>query len=407
MATEPAKEANLPLLGMDIRWIYGPDDFPQMTSKHPLNPQHRNIATHRIEGTKFSGKSALGENITANYRETGSAVYDFYSAKDNEGLAALDPLCPFRKEVVLVHDDTVRFRFEKENFETLPFSKLKPWDTPDGKWYVTCKRFFPSEYSMYEALYRFTQLMEERAEYAWNRVDVIFIREAQEWLASRTKTNQAETKKEAQDEFIDFHNQTVHSGFALVLDSQRDVEVAKNLRELSTYTYYKKLGNMEIPEKIYWIMGPKANYLLDTLRIQEPDQFLIWSDNDCLGMGTFEYPPWHINRGSGLMRRLGIHPYVLQGQEEKPINWVEAKEQEPRRRRPSNYAPVQHDRRKVVDSGWERRIEELTAQGIGPKPLHTQLTQEGFTGSLRTVEAHLYKMKLRRLQNSAPGTGSS
>lgn len=53
------------------------------------------------------------------------------------------------------------------------------------------------------------------------------------------------------------------------------------------------------------------------------------------------------------------------------------------------------DRRVVLDAKWEARIKELSKHGVGPKPLHTQITSEGFKGSLRTVEAHLYKLKLR------------
>ena len=369
----------LPELKIKIDWIYGRPDDPPLTGQVLTFPM-RNLATHRHIGDKFSGKSAMGEAQTATFVRNGSTAYDFHPAKDNENLAWLDG--PYKDRVVLVHANDIRLRCP---FETMPIGQLDPRRSPAGKIYITCKRFYQTPGAHFRALNRFTTLVQERDD--WNRVDVLFIREAQKYIDSKLATKQIKTRREAAQDFVDFHDESYHSGFAVVLDSQRDVRVEKDVRELTTYTYYHNMGGMEIPRKIWWIQSPDlANFDLDTLRQLEPWQFLVMSNRDSVGLGVFEMPPWHVKRGAGLMKRLDIHVFKEEDGQEREIEQVEYQEppdldkapREKRAGRPSQFTP------EIMV-----RLVEMVNGGETSDAMMVYLMGRGVTASQKTMRDHI------------------
>ena len=57
-------------LEMELDWIYRGPDPPRFESYK--RKDKRNLATHRIVGDRYQGKSALGEFIKAKYLGNGS-----------------------------------------------------------------------------------------------------------------------------------------------------------------------------------------------------------------------------------------------------------------------------------------------------------------------------------------------
>lgn len=389
---------------MAIKWIYGEPDHPQLTGM--MLPNQRNAATHRINGIQWSGKSALGENIMYNHVRNGSTAYDFYAANDNESLVALNS--PYRDMVWLVHGDEVRLEC---NYNTIRISDLYPQHSPSNRIYITNKKFYKTDGDKFAALLKFTTRAQERD--TFTRIDVVFIREAQKYISSQTKSNQARNKKEALENFVDFHEEMVHSGFCVILDAQRQMEVSKSVRELTKFWYLKNLGRMEIPPEIHWIYSDNTvDFDLDSLRHLNPDQFLILTDHNSIGLGTFEMPEWHIHRGSGLLASLGIQP--VDKDSGRAINIEEEKEREDAEGNAPKHAWAQHagqgrsalfspvtgtrvDGRKATGNSHDVMIDQMDAQKIPRREIFKALISEGYTGSISTVDNRLRVLRILRM----------
>ncbi len=216
-------------------------------------------------------------------------------------LAWLDS--PYRKWVVLIHGDDMKL---KCNFETMKAGDLHPNLVPGQKLFLTSRAFFrkrANDFHFYSALYRLTRRFRDRD--SFDRTDIVAIREADEFISSAKASSMGSRKpqNDAEIEFAKFHNQMVHYGFALAIDQHRDVDVAKKVRYLCTYLFFKNMGDIELPRP-YW---PLAYFDPDRLlRRLRPSQFAVKTNKQCLGVGTFDLPPWHIHRGAGLLQKFGI-----------------------------------------------------------------------------------------------------
>jgi hypothetical protein len=279
------------------KWIKGYPDVPSFGS----SPDPKNMVTFRVLGDQFTGKSAFLEAVSSQYFANGSTVYDIFGANDNEMLAWLDS--PFKDRVVLIHGNDMRI---KCNVETVSIGELRPKNALGQRIYVTSRAFFrkrADDYHYYSALYQLTRRFRERD--TFDRTDVICIREADEFVSSAKASGQGIHKAQidAEMEFAKFHNQMVHYGYALVIDQHRDVDVAKKIRFLSTYLVFKNMGDIELPRP-WWPLRYLDPDLL--LRRLKPHQFAVKTNHQCIGVGTFDLPPWHIKRGSGLLAKFGI-----------------------------------------------------------------------------------------------------
>lgn len=308
---------------MATEWLRGAANFPPFGS----DVTKENMATHRIIGDRFEGKSALLKAIGIRQFQNGSTVYDLFGANDNEMLDVCDS--PFWKDVVFIHSDRVKLdQRGPKKFETVKLSQLNPRTVPSQKWYVTTRAFFPrtdDDFYYYSALYRITKRMRNRG--SFNRVDCILIREADEFISSAKQAGNARSQTDADEEFAKFHNQMLHYGYAVVLDQHRDVDVVKKVRSLTTNTFFKNLGgDIEIPRPIWYMLRYVDPERL--LRSLAPHQFAIKTTGGSIGVGVFMLAPWHIKRGSGILERLDIHPTDVDTGREIPQD-MEPVEEEP------------------------------------------------------------------------------
>jgi len=295
-------------------------------------PDFKSIATWRIIGIRFEGKSALAEAIATRYLQNGASVFDLYAANDNESLAWLEG--PYADRVVLVHGDETTLECD---FPTMAISDIDPTTAPYGRIYIVGKLFFANEELYYTALERLTSKFNQKDE--WTRTNVILIREAQEWITGRMKSGETRNARDSAEEFTRFHNSLYHHGSAVIIDSQRDVGVTKDVRELTSWLCMKAMGNMDIPRKVSWTMRYVQPALLRLMPkhmfgfIGEKGQFSIW---------WFMLPPWHLSRGKSIIKRLHIVPIFDQ---EKVKNLMESMRAEEGR-----------GGRKTVDTGTHETI---------------------------------------------------
>ena len=263
-----------------------------------------------------TGKSALGETIAYMYLRTGGTIYDIYAANDQENAAWL--YSPWASHVTLLTGSNCKLRFEAKEYRQMKAIDLIPKDQGPGNIFVACKRFFQTEDDYYRAMWGLSTRFKDRTTY--DRVDAIFIREAQEVITGVQRAGAVRSEKDAASAFTRFHNQLFHFGYAAILDSQREVEIAKSVRELADWNYFKNMGGMEIPRK-YWHTFHHANP--DSVyREMEPWQFIIYAKGKT-GLGRFLMPPWHIQRGVDILEtRLRIFP-EFSGPTNTPIPTVE------------------------------------------------------------------------------------
>ena len=264
-------------------------------------PIERAEGTHRIIGDRFQGKSALGETIAYMYWKTGSTIWDLYAANDMEN--AVWANSPYKEFVTFLVGSNCKLLFDLKEYKYVRAIDVEPKSVGPQNIFVACKRFFETEEDYYKALWILSEKFKERT--TFDRVDVIFLREAQEVIAGSMKAGIAKNSKEGSEAFIRFHSQLFHFGYAVILDSQRDIEVAKSVRELGDHLYVKNLGGQEIPRKIWWTfrkVDPDRIY-----RRMEPWQFVIVSKN-VTGLGVFVKPDFHIERGRDILVSLGIRP---------------------------------------------------------------------------------------------------
>jgi hypothetical protein len=390
-------EQKLAPLEMRIKWIYGIPDPPRLSGYKRADL--RTLATHRMIADRFKGKSALGEFLFSKYvtdSQMPASGYDFYAAEDLESLTQLDKECPYHKNVTLVHGSNVKLRC---NYQTMRMKDLDPSKSRPGQVFITCAAFYLNDYERYAALLHFTKLLRFRAQMGWDHISVLFIREAQEYVQSQIKTNQARSQKEAGDDFIKFHNQAYHSGVAVILDSQRDVEVAKNVRELNTFRYFKNMGAMEIPESIHWIRSEsKAEFNLESLKYLRNDQFLIITNQSSVGLGTFQMPPWHINRGDPLLQKYNI---TITDNENKDVDYFSnLAHQENVTFDRENPERSHAGRKSLISMDQEIGIQKMLSEGKRPRAIFEELCKTGFTGTERTLRDHVRRIEILQKVNT-------
>jgi len=255
----------------------------------------------RITWCGNTGKSSLGEVICYLYLITGATIYDIYGANDNEPLAILDS--EWVDHVTLVTGSNCTLKFNLREYKQIRAIDLEPRLQGPQNIFVAAKAFFQTEDDYYRAMWALSERFKQRLSY--DRVDVIFMREAQEVITGVMRAGVARSEKDAMAAFIKFHNNLFHFGFAVVLDSQRDVEISKSVRELADWNYFKNMGGMEIPRR-FWHTFSKV-HPDRVYRSLEPWQFVIYCKGK-VGLGRFQMPPWHIERGKDILTRLGIKP---------------------------------------------------------------------------------------------------
>jgi hypothetical protein len=274
-------------------------------------PLEKAMGTHKIQGDRFQGKSALGETICFMLWNTGATIYDIYAANDQENAAWLESPCA--DYVTLLVGSNCSLTFDHKQYKFMKAIDLDPSKQGMRNIYVACKRFFQTEDDYYKAMWNLSDKFKTRTTYDW--VDVIFLREAQEVITGVMRAGVARSEKDAATAFIRFHNTLFHFGYAVVLDSQRDVEVSKSVRELADWNYFKNMGGLEIPHK-YWHTFRKADP--DRMyRELEKWQFILYAKGK-VGLGVNLQPDWHINRGRDLLLKLGIHEH-FEGSPNTPV----------------------------------------------------------------------------------------
>jgi len=285
--------------------LYWTKDFPlrfvKIFAGPPEQPRFDKSGSFRIYGCREGGKSSTAEAIALKFRERGGNIYDLCAAADNEQLGFLD--APFVEDVVLLKGDECLIEPPQgAKYRIMRASDLDPLTVPeDKKVYVLCRKLFYSEELYYQQMLRIVERCALKD--SWNHIGCILIRESEQFLSATLRTHQAKTSAEAAAQVGRLNATLMHTGHSIVMDSVRDVEVLKTLREVSTYVVMKRMGNMQIQRQYFWIF---RFITPETLRHLFPHQSIVLTESGTLALMYNLLPPFHIVRGSSLAKKHGL-----------------------------------------------------------------------------------------------------
>lgn len=276
--SEPEKFAPIP--DIKVRW----DRFSERIcfSTKPMT-----ILTIGIKG---AGKSCLLEVLSLRYPK----VIDLYGASDFESLGWCRP--EFAKVWRSIHGTEPRILLVRgegkdisSKFDTCTTSELTLKIIEDHDVITTVEQFFASEEDYFECMARIIHICwKERNFWEPNNIFFILVREASNWLYSRSKT--ISDDKFAKSEFLKAMRESRHHGISLAADFLRHVNCDKEIRDLTDLLFIKTLGAAGLDDSLHFLYRYWKPYSLMQL---VPRGFGLLTARGSIGHGCSDYPIWH------------------------------------------------------------------------------------------------------------------
>ncbi len=263
---------------------------------------------------QFAGKSTGVEDVAMEYVDRGGTAIDIFSADDDEGAGWADS----GYKVLFLCGNKVDLSFVKTSYDWMHVGDLKS-STPEEviesihkleqyQVVVTVPGFFYNMNEMFRSLSYLLDLLKQRGRSRWSwpdhrRIFCLMVREAKVLLASRYYSGKISSRQDAEMDMIDLVDKAFHSGTALCLDSLRYMNITPEVRDITHFSFIKKLGRMKLPREFNFILryvNPRF------LRRMKRSQFVLYTDEDEVYYGTNDPVPWHVKRGEPVLERLGI-----------------------------------------------------------------------------------------------------
>jgi hypothetical protein len=255
-------------------------------------------------GIKGAGKSSLLECFSIRYAK----IIDLYGSSDNESLSYLKP--EFRRvwrsihgsdpSILLVTGQNKDVASNISKFETCHVEQLNLKIVEDHDVITTSELFFDDEDEYYTAIGTIVNILWKQRNH-WFQPWFVLIREAANMLFSRLKVVKNDGCAKA--EVIKSLREARHHGLACGLDTLRFVNLDKEIRDLSDYTWVKKLGAVGLPGDLHWLYG--LFQPLPLMRMK-PNTFIVSTASGSVGYGVFQMPIWHKHEHEDILRLTGI-----------------------------------------------------------------------------------------------------
>jgi hypothetical protein len=257
-----------------------------------------NGLTARVIGMRESGKSNTLELMCLEAFRRGSCVLDLAAARDSEALAVL--LSPIADRVRLIIADSATMVSSKMELHTIPASQFRMPE--DGYWYVLVRSAFPNEMSYFAAMKRIVETLFGSDE--WTKSRWLLPREAQSFLSSIARISSSRNARESSEQLQLLNEEARHHGVSLALDSQRDVEVSRSIRQVSDVLFIKRLGSWtDFPKDLEFIL---ADVEPSAFRYQPKNTAFIFTSGGQLAFAKMGLIPWHHRRGESILNILNI-----------------------------------------------------------------------------------------------------
>jgi hypothetical protein len=257
-----------------------------------------NGITVRTIGQRESGKSNVLELLCLMALRRGSAVMDLASSRDSEAMAVL--LGPFPEKVRLIVSDSCTMTSDKARLHTVPIGQFALPE--DGLWYVLPRSGFPNEASYLRAMKKIIENLWDSDE--WTKPRWLMFREAQIFLTSMSRTTGSRAQRESSDTLQQLNTEARHHGVSLAIDSQREIEVSRSLRQVSDVLIIKRLGTwIDFPDDVRFVL---ADVEPEAFRYCPLDKAYIITSMGQLAFVDVGLVPFHHRRGTSVLSMLGI-----------------------------------------------------------------------------------------------------
>lgn len=265
-------------------------------------PHWNEMMSLQIRGGRAQGKSSLEECIGICYWQNNGNLWDIFSSH-LEATSWLDAPNAIRESVrfIIPESTTIECPFDIKTIFLEDVLSIASGNVVEHKKiFVLIRRFFGSDALYFDALKRLSDAFGLRD--SWESVDCVIVREAGSWLSSRMKTGK--NRQQAEEDFRDFHNQLLHSGYACLLDALRQVSISKELRDVLSGVVLKAQGSQVLERERRFLY---RIYTADFVRNVPFQNFILHLQNDAVFTCWFLAPPfWHELRGKNILKRIGI-----------------------------------------------------------------------------------------------------
>jgi hypothetical protein len=283
--------------------------LPEVQLKWLRGAEHIDFSrpnTYLAVGMRGSGKSSLLESIASRYPK----VIDLFGSKDAECLAWCKPESPF-KDVLFIVGRNVNVI---SRFPQVCVDKLTLDDFEKHRVIITTHNFYNSNTEYFKALQTITGLLWDCRSY-WTEPWCVIIREAANMIYSRLQI--VKDSNMAKSDFIQMLREARHSGLAVAVDTIRWTSLDKEIRDVSDYIFFKRLGSIGLPKDLSFLYRYFDPMSMMKLR---PEVFVTLTSQGNIGFGKFDYPQWHKEEKENIMLKLDINPVRLDKEAEHGFN---------------------------------------------------------------------------------------
>lgn len=248
--------------------------------------------TYLCVGMRGTGKSSLLETLASRYTK----IIDIFGSKDNESLGWCKPESPFHKILFIIGDNiTVNSQYPVINYKKLTLKDIEKYEV-----ITTCHAFYNTKSEYYQAIQEITTMLCEKRNY-WNEPWALVIRESANYIYSRLQI--VKDSNMAKADFIALLREARHSGIAVLVDTIRWTSIDKEVRDVSDFMFFKRVGAIGLPKDlnfIYRYINPRAMMKL------WKNVFVMLTGTGAIAIGKFDKPAWHKEENENILFKLNI-----------------------------------------------------------------------------------------------------
>jgi hypothetical protein len=248
--------------------------------------------TYLCVGMRGTGKSSMLETLAVRYPK----IIDLFGSKDNESLAWCKPESPYKK-ILLVTGDNINVNSQ---YPTINVKELTLKEIEKHQVITTCHAFYNTKSEYFVAIQEITTMLCDKRVY-WDEPWALVIRESANYIYSRLQI--VKDSNMAKADFIALLREARHSGIAVLVDTIRWTSIDKEVRDVSDYMFFKRVGAIGLPKDlsfIYRYVNPRSMMKL------WKNVFVLLTGTGAIAIGKFDKPAWHKEENENILYKLNI-----------------------------------------------------------------------------------------------------
>jgi len=263
-----------------------------LTHTLPLN----RTSSYMVMGKRGAGKSNDLEYLACQNLERGGGVFDFFGARDSEGLAWLRSPYEKTRKILLLHgpDTSIVSSWDSKYASELSLGDFEHYDI-----IISPAAFYTSPHQEFHEAGNTISKIYLRDHY--DKIQCLLVREAGNIYYARLSIdgNQYEAKAAA----AYMSKEARHSGFTCAFDTLRPFSIDIDIRVTAEIVILKRLGRAMLPRDMWYIYRTFRPEMIARL---PKNTSVIVTDDNYMGVMDVPFLPWHKTEREHLISILGI-----------------------------------------------------------------------------------------------------